>query len=275
MRVIFLDISKAFDKVWHSGLLYKLKRVGIVGDLHEWFSDYLTDRYQRVVIQGQSSSWGKIHAGVPQGSVLGPLMFLIYINDLVDLVRSNIKLFADDTTLYLNIDDPINAAETINSDLSDIDQWSKDWLVTFNASKTDSMLVSRKVNQLNHPPILFQGHTLQNITQHKHLGLTIRSDLRWSDHISHICNKSSKLINIMKHLKFTLDRQTLETIYISFVRPILEYGSAVWSGCTAQDEEKLESIQLDAARIITGAMYGTSIAKLYEETGWLTLAKHR
>ena len=275
VRIIFLDISKAFDKVWHSGLLYKLKRAGIEGDLHDWFSDYLKNRYQRVVIQGQSSSWGKICAGVPQGSVLGPLMFLIYINDIVDIVRSKIKLFADDTSLYLNIDNPFTAAEIMNSDLSDIDEWSKDWLVTFNALKTDSMLISRKTHQINHPPIHFQGHALQNVTKHKHLGLTIRSDLRWSDHITEICTKSSKLINIMKNLKFTLDRSTLETIYTSFVRPILEYGSPVWNNCTVFDEEKLENIQLNAARIVTGAMYGTSNAKLYEETGWITLAKRR
>ena len=246
-----------------------------MGALFEWFSDYLHNRHQRVVIQGQSSSWGKVCAGVPQGSVLGPLMFLIYINDIVDIVRSNIKMFADDTSLYLTIDNPVTAAQTMNMDLSKIDQWSKDWLVTFNALKTDSMLISRKSNPPSHPPILFQGHILQDVAHHKHLGVTIRSDLRWSDHITDISNKSSKLINIMKSLKFTLDRKTLETIYTSFIRPILEYGSQVWSGCTVQDEEKLECIQLNAARIVTGAMHGTSTAKIYEETGWLTLSKRR
>ena len=275
VRIIFLDISKAFDKVWHPGLLHKLRKAGIMGDLLAWFSDYLRNRCQRVVINGQSSSWGKICAGVPQGSVLGPLMFLIYINDIVNVVRSNIKMFADDTSLYLTVDNPITAAQTLNMDLSDIDQWSKDWLVTFNALKTDSMLISRRAQTPTHPPILFQGHVLQDVAQHKHLGVTLRSDLRWSDHIADISTKSTKLINIMKSLKFTLDRKTLDTIYTSFIRPILEYGSLVWSGCTAQDEDKLESIQLNAARIVTGAMHGTSNAKLYEETGWLTLAKRR
>ena len=92
----------------------------------DWFTDYLNDRYQRVVLKGQSSSWGKIHAGVPQGSVLGPLMFLIYINDIVDLARCKIKLFADDTTLYLNIDNPVDAAEMINFNLGYINNWSDD-----------------------------------------------------------------------------------------------------------------------------------------------------
>ena len=138
------------------------------------------------------------------------------------------------------------------------------------------MLLSRMTNEMNHPPIHFYGHALQNVTKHKHLDLTICPDLRWSDHITEICAKSSKLINIIQQkLKFTLDRSTLETIFTSFVRPILEYGSPVWNSCTVFDEEKLENIQLNTARIITGAMYGTSTAKLYKETGWITLAKGR
>ena len=154
-------------------------------------------------------------------------------------------------------------------------QWSDDWLVTFNALKTDSMLISRKINSPDHPPLIFQGHTLENVNSHKHLGLTLRSDLRWSDHIGDITSKASKLVNIMKSLKYRLDRHTLETIYTSFIRPILEYGSAVWDGCTITEEEKLEGVQLAAARIVTGAFTGTANAKLYEELGWQTLAKRR
>ena len=274
-KVVFLDISKAFDKVWHAGLLFKLKKNGITGDLLDWFSNYLDNRQQRVIIQGQSSSWGTIKADVPQGSVLGSLMFLIFINDIVDVVRSKIKLFADDTTLYIDVDNPIAAAKTINSDLSSLHQWSRDWLITFNALKTDSMLVTRKSSTTDHPPISFQGHVLQDTNNHKHLGITLRSDLRWSDHISDITNKASKLVGIMKSLKYILDRPILETIYISFVRPILEYASPVWSGCTESDQDKLEYVQLEAARVVTSAMHGTSNAKLYEELGWHKLSKRR
>ena len=126
-----------------------------------------------MVLQGQSSSWGKICAGVPQGSVLGPLLFLIYINDIVDLVRY-IILFADDTSLYLDVDSPVVAAETINSELSNSNQW----LVIFNTLKTHSMLISRKSNPPYHPPIHFQGPVLQDVNHHRHLGVTLRSDLR-------------------------------------------------------------------------------------------------
>ena len=111
VRAIFCDISKAFDSVWHKGLLFKLKSAGVSGSLLTWFSDYLNDRKQRVVLPGASSSWTSVKAGVPQGSILGPLLFLLYINDIVEDINSSIRRFADDTSLYIIVDDPIHAAE--------------------------------------------------------------------------------------------------------------------------------------------------------------------
>ena len=123
-------------------------------------------------------------------------MFLICINDIVDLVKTNIKLFADDTSFFLTVDNPSEAAEMINSSLNSIEEWANDWLITFNALKTHSMLISRKINQPVHPPLVFQGHTLQDVASHKHLGITFRSDLRWSTHIDDITSKADKLLNI-------------------------------------------------------------------------------
>ena len=117
IRAIFCDISKAFDRVWHKGLLYKLETAGISGSLLSWFTDYLNDRLQRVVLPGGSSAWTQIKAGVPQGSILDPLLFLLYIIDVVEDINSSIRLFADDTSLYIIVDDAIQAAETLNSDL--------------------------------------------------------------------------------------------------------------------------------------------------------------
>ena len=105
VRIVFCDQSKAFDRVWHQGLLYKLECIGVTGDLLRWFQSYLHNREQRVIIHGSSSQWGKIPAGVPQGAVLGPLTFLIYINDITENIKSNIKLFADDTSLYVTINE--------------------------------------------------------------------------------------------------------------------------------------------------------------------------
>ena len=110
VRAVFCDISKAFDRVWHAGLLLKLQAAGVTGKVLAWFKSYLSDRRQRVVIPGGTSDWTSIYAGVPQGSILGPLLFLVYINDIVVDIGSHIRLFADDTSLYINVDDPVTAA---------------------------------------------------------------------------------------------------------------------------------------------------------------------
>ena len=137
VRAVFCDISKAVDRVWHKGLLFKLKSAGVTGSLLTWFSDYLNDRKQRVVLPGASSSLTSVKAGVPQGSILGPLLFLLYINDIVEDINSSIRLFADDTSLYIIVDNPFQAAEQLNSDLQKIHRWAAKWLVTFNPGKSE------------------------------------------------------------------------------------------------------------------------------------------
>ncbi len=120
VRAVFCDISKAFDRVWHKGLLHKLAETGIQGDILKWFKHYLSGRSQRVMVNGESSCWTVIKAGVPQGSVLGPLLFLVYINDIVNDINSSIRLFADDTSLYIIVDTPDEAARNLNHDLETI-----------------------------------------------------------------------------------------------------------------------------------------------------------
>jgi hypothetical protein len=122
--MVYLDISKAFDRVWHFGLIYKLKQNGIRGNVLLWLSDYLSNRQQRVVINGQSSEWLPIKAGVPQGSILGPLLFLIYINDIVLDIKSDIFLFADGSTLMKVITDPIQSILELNDDLNQLNLWA-------------------------------------------------------------------------------------------------------------------------------------------------------
>ena len=127
VRVVFCDISKAFDRVWHKGLLYKLPAIGCSKSLLRWFTSYLSGRRQRVVINGVISDWASIFAGVQQGLILGPLLFLIFINDIVNNIQSNIRLFADDTSLYIIVENPNTAALTLNSDLGTIHHWVDNW----------------------------------------------------------------------------------------------------------------------------------------------------
>ena len=129
---MYLDISKAFDKVWHDGLIYKLTRCGVSGEFLSLIQSFLKDRKQRTVLNGQSSSRGDISAGVPQGSILGPLFFLVYINDLTADLKCNVKLFADDTSLFTVVKDSNTAANDMNHDLESISQWAYDWKMSFN-----------------------------------------------------------------------------------------------------------------------------------------------
>ena len=145
VRVIFYDISKAFDRVWHRGLQKKLESIGIRGSLLDWVQNYLSGRKQRVVINNASSDWGFITVGVHRGSILGPLFLKIFINDIAIDIQSTIKLFADDTNLYLIIDNPQTTAHNLSRDLDKIHTWSTNWLVSFNPQKTGTMTISRKL----------------------------------------------------------------------------------------------------------------------------------
>ena len=153
VRAVFCDISKAFDRVWLKGLLHKLRGIGCSEKKLLWFSSYLSDRRQRVVLNGIFSDWMAVFAGVPQGSILGPSLFLIFINDIVKCIGASISLFADDTSLYILLDLPDQAAIILNTDLKTISDWANSWLVAFNESKTLSVIFSRKSNPVVHPSL--------------------------------------------------------------------------------------------------------------------------
>ena len=174
VRAIFLDISKAFDKVWHNGLLFKLKQNDIHGRVLKFFESYLHNRQQRVVLDGFWSVYTEVKAGVPQGSVLGPLLFLIYINDLEANIKSKIKFFADDTMLYSSVHDPATSAEDLNNDLEVIRTWAYQWKMQFNPDLTKQaveMIFSCKRKKQNHPPLHFGGNLVAQDTYQKYLGL--------------------------------------------------------------------------------------------------------
>ena len=275
VRVVFCDISRAFDRVWHEGLLYKLEKIGIGEDLLSWFKNYLSERKQRVVIGGHMSDTYTITAGVPQGSILGPMLFLIFINDIVCDIACNIRLFADDTSLYIIVEDEYRTAEILNSDLDKIHQWSEEWLVNFNSRKTETITISRKVNKPHNPPIYMNEKLIQEVEKHKHLGLIFQEDGSWISHVNYIIEKASPRLNLMRKLKFKLSRNNLQIIYFSFIRPVLEYADVIWDNIPMYMKEQLENIQIEAARIVTGATKLCSKSKLYLDTGWESLSERR
>ena len=142
------------------------------------FKDYLSERKQRVVIHGALSDLKCVKAGVPQGSILGPLLFLIYINDIVTDIGSNIRLFADDTSLYIITDNPVSAAVDLNRDISTITTWANKWLVKFNPTKTESLIISRYLNRkTNHPHVHMNNTEILEVESHKHIGVVLSNDL--------------------------------------------------------------------------------------------------
>lgn len=272
--LVFCDISKAFDRVWHKGLILKLEKYGISGDLLLWFENYLFMRNQKVFINGRYSSLKYISAGVPQGSVLGPLLFLLYINDITDNLTSMARLFADDTSLSFSSADVAEIEQVMNADLRVLNDWAKKWLVTFHPQKTEVMLISNIFNDYN-LQLVFDNNILNIVQHHKHLGVIMSSNNKWNQHIDSIIDSASKQIGFLRKLKYKLSKDTLDKLYCTYIRPLLEYASEVWDGCSVTDSIRLEKVQLHAARIVTGMPIFSSLNALYSETGWNTLDERR
>ena len=184
-RALALDISKAFDRVWHAGLLHKLKSYGISGQIFGLISSFLSNRRLRVVLDGKSSQEYPVNAGVPQGSILGPTLFLLYINDLPDDVICNIAIYADDTTLYSKCDlasdlwQQLELATELESDLRDTVGWGRKWLVDFNAGKTQLVLFDRS-KSTGAVDVKMDWSVLEEKASFKMLGLTFSSKLDWA-----------------------------------------------------------------------------------------------
>ena len=185
------------------------------------------------------------------------------------------RLFADDTSLFIIVDDPITSAARLNIDLDKISRWAITWLVTFNPTKSESFLVSRKLNRSIHPHLYMQGVQIEEVECHKHLAVYLSNDCSWHQHIVYLKEKAWCRINIMRKLKFKLDRKSLETIYIAFIRPLLEYADVIWDNCSQYEKDELEKVQIEAARISIGATKLISINNLYKEICWDKHQKRR
>ena len=273
--LVFLDLSKAFDRVWHRGLLFKLRRLGLSQIVIQWFSSYLTNRVQQVVVDGATSQPLSITAGVPQGSILGPLLFLVYINDLVDRLICNVFLFADDTFLLDIFSDPTSSSVRINTDLSTLAEWGDTWKMIFCPVKTNYMVVSNKLLPVNYPDVVFKGTVLEKIGLHKHLGLYINNKFNWNDHIDLTIVKAKRRINCINNIRHLLPRRSLCSLYRSMVLPIIEYGDVIYDNCSLMKSLDLENVQRRAALLCTGAYRHTSNDALLSELGWQPLRIRR
>jgi len=285
-RAVFLDMSKAFDKVWHEALIFKMRKNGISGNLLNTLTNYLTNRKQRVVLNGIESPWEAIDSGVPQGSVLGPLLFLIYINDLTDNISANIKLFADDASLFIKVlqdthmsDSNITRAhETLMADLTTITLWANTYKMKFNpdiSKQAIEVVFSSKYNKGDHPLLSFNEIPVAREESTKHIGMVLDSKLSFRQHILEGIEKAKKGLSLMKFLSRFVNRKTLELTYTMHVRPHLEYGDILFHNCSSTLMNSLESIQYQAGIIATGCWQHTNRKKLYDELGWESLEDRR
>ena len=275
MVAIFLDISKAFDKVWHKGLFVKLRNNGICGSLLEWFKGYLSGRSQCVVLNGSKSNHSNVTAGVPQGSVLGPILFLIFINDFTEGQICTNYLFADDGTVMETNQDIIVTVHKTSEELARIERWSAKWLVAFNTIKTVFMLFSNKLSPTVIHNLTFCGDSIKCVISHTHLGLTLTRSLDWTDHINNILEKCYCRLNVLKLLSRTVPRQTLNILYCTIIRSIIDYGCSAYCSLSKSNADRLEQLQYRAGLIVAGAIQGTSYQKLLFELGWPSLQDRR
>lgn len=246
------DLSKAFDRVWHTGLLAKLAHFGVSGKMLSWLESYLTGRQQCVRVNGEKSNWLGVPAGVPQGSVLGPLLFLAYTADLPHAVvddNTQCDQFADDTALIAIGSTQPDTSSSLQVSVDSTAQWLSDWRLSVNVDKTVVMEFARR-NLPSSLNISLDGSSLRKVQSQRHLGVILSSDLRWSQHVDHVLAKASPLLGTLARLRTSLSQGALSVYYKVYIRPVLEYASVAWSNLPAHLRDRMERFQRRAAKII-------------------------
>ena len=263
---VYLDFSKAFDTVDHMILLQKLYHYGVRGCAHDWFKSYLSNRSQFVTYNGVKSNLNNVKCGVPQGSILGPLLFLLYINDLSFACKRTFPvLFADDSNLFLSGKNTDQVQQMINDELKDIVIWLRANKLSLNISKTHYMLFSNKKVIQPNVTIKINGQPITCVTKTKFLGVIIDNKLTWKEHISYICGKVAKGIGIISKVRKYLNKNTLLDLYYSFIYPYLTYCNQVWGLSCQSYMNALVKLQKRAIRIISGVHPRTHTDPLFTE----------
>ena len=272
--IILLDFSKAFDKVNHSKLLWKLHQYGIRGHVLNWVRAFLGSRSQRVVIKGEESESIPVTSGDPQGSVLGLILFLIYINDLPDEVCSQVRLFAEDTALYLTMESE-DSGPKLQSDLDILSMWETRWDMEFNPSKCQVVHVAGSKRPVKRDFIL-HGQVLESVTCAKYLGVDISGSLTWNSHIDRITGSANRTLGFVRRNIKTRMSKVRETAYNTLVRPQLEYASAVWDPHNKNRISQIEQVERRAARwTVSNFDRKASVTEIVQDLGWRTLDQRR
>lgn len=253
---IYFDFAKAFDTVPHRRLLKKLECYGIKGKIVQWIKAFLSDRHQLVKINGAHSRIGSVISGIPQGSVLGPLLFVLYINDLPEEIISEIFLFADDTKIFKRVDS-VDDSDILQRDIATLEEWSRDWLLKFHPDKCHVLTIGKFDNIKHAHPYTLHGNVLEHVFQEKDIGLIVDSELSFEQHISEKVMKANKIVGLIRRSFSYLSPKLFRQLFIAFVRPHLEYVQAVWSPKLLKYVRLVESVQRRATKLIDGFRYFT------------------
>ena len=253
LDVIMLDFMKAFDSVPHQRLLIKLTNYGINGKIHNWIENFLTNRRQRVVINGFSSQWKDMISGVPQGSVLGPVLFAIFINDMPQAVTNRIKLYADDAKLYSAVRSTEDCLK-LQEDLIRLEEWESKWQLRFHPNKCTLMRISK-----GHPEFAYYMRSsgpepikLNEVACEKDLGVYIDNQLSYEYHVNDICKRANKIVGLIWRTFEYIDGQNFSLLFKALVRPILEYATQIWAPNLWKLSDLLEEVQRRATRMVIG-----------------------
>ena len=268
--VVYLDFQKAFDKVPHKRLLSKVLSHGIAGNIHIWLKDWLSERKQRVVINGFTSSWLDVKSGVPQGSVLGPILFLLYVNDIDDGLNCKVSKFADDTKIACKVT-TTREKETLQSDLDQLTHWANKWQMQFNVEKCKVLHIGSNNNMQQYS---MNGQQLSAVKKEKDLGVLVTDDLKPSQHCSQVVKTANKLVGFIGRVFENKSEKVILKLYNSLVRPHLEYCVQFWSPYYRKDIEKLERVQRRITKMIP-RLRNKSYENRLRELNLFNLSKRR
>ena len=250
LDVIYLDLAKAFDSVPHKRLLVKLQSYGVRGNLLKWIESFLLGRRQRVMIAGIGSEWVSVLSGVPQGSVLGPVLFICYINDMPNTILSFIYIYADDTKISREVSGT-HGYNKLQTDLNQIQTWSDDWQLKFNSTKCKVMHIGHS-NVQNKYSMKNCGAevVLESTSEEKDLGVWIDDKLKFTSHVGHVVAKSNQILGLIKRSFVYRDTEVIKRLFTALVRPHLEYANTVWYPRFKKDVEHIEKVQRRATKLV-------------------------